>query len=151
MKLIEIINDTPIPVAYKIAFLTNFYREPLLRRVEQDFGIIRPEWTVLICLVHRDGLNPRDICEITEQQRNTVSRAVAALEAKKLIRREDDPDDARRTRLFLLPKGRDLYDAAMPIFVEGEAQLTACLDADERKTLETILEKMCRAVTGWAT
>ena len=35
MKLIEIINDTPIPVAYKIAFLTNFYREPLLRRMEQ--------------------------------------------------------------------------------------------------------------------
>jgi DNA-binding MarR family transcriptional regulator len=149
MKLIEIINDTPIPVAYKIAFLTNFYREPLLRRMEQEHGIIRPEWTVLICLVHEDGLNPRDICEITEQQRNTVSRAVASLEAKGLIRREDDPDDARRTLLFLRPAGRRIYEAIMPPFVEGEQRLIDCLDAGERKTLEALLEKMCRAVAGW--
>lgn len=150
MKLLEIINGTPIPITYKVAFLTNFIREPLLRRMEQEHGVIRPEWTVLICLVFRDGLNPRDICEITEQPRNTVSRAVASLEARGWIRREDDPDDARRTLLFLDPEGRAAYDAIMPMFVAAEERSTACLDPSERETLERLLEKLARAVAQWS-
>lgn len=149
MKLIEIVKGTPIPIGYKLAFLTNFFREPLLRRMEQEFGVIRPEWTALICLAHQDGLNPKDICEITEQPRNTVSRAVASLEARKWIRRENDPDDARRTLLFLNPEGRAAYDAIMPMFVEGEQRMVACLEPSEQETLEALLEKMARAVADW--
>ena len=93
MKLLDIIDNTPIPVGYRIAFLTNFWREPLLRRMEREFGLIRPEWTVLICLVYRDGLNSRDICEVTEQPSNSISRGVAALEEKGLIHRRPDPQE----------------------------------------------------------
>ena len=91
MKLIDIVAAVPIRFAYRMAFLTNFYREPLLRQMEKTHGIIRPEWTVLICLAFRDGLNPRDICEITEQPRNTISRATAALVAKGMITRTHSP------------------------------------------------------------
>lgn len=149
MKLIDIVAGTPIPIAYRLAFLTNFYREPLMRRMEQEHGLIRPEWTILICLVYRDGLNPRDICEITEQPRNTISRSVASLEAKGFVRREPDPGDARRLMLRLTPAGRAAYDVIMPMFVEGEARLLACLEPSERETLEGLLDKLCRAVPRW--
>ena len=149
MKLIDIVAGTPIPIAYRLAFLTNFYREPLMRRMEQEHGLIRPEWTILICLTYRDGLNPRVICEITEQPRNTISRSVASLEAKGMITRAPDPADARRQTLRLTPEGRAAYDAVMPMCVEGEARLVESLDADERATLEALLDKLCRAVPGW--
>lgn len=150
MKLIDIVDGTPIRFAYRIAFLTNFLREPLLRRMEKEFGIIRPEWTVLICLAFRDGLNPRDICEITEQPSNTVSRGVAALARKGLVTTEPDPDDARRTVLRLTPAGRATHDAIMPMFVEGERRMLACLTEDEVQALDRLLDKLARATPDWA-
>lgn len=149
MKLIDIVAGTPIPLAYRIAFITNFYREPLLRQMEREFGLMRPEWTILICLVFRDGLNPRDISEITEQPRNTISRGVAALVRKEMVAQEPDPEDARRVLLHLTAKGRATYDAVMPMFVEGEDRLAAVLTSEEHATLEALLDKLCRNVDLW--
>ncbi|MGP1396429.1 MAG: MarR family winged helix-turn-helix transcriptional regulator [Inquilinaceae bacterium] len=150
MKLLDILDGVPIPIAYRMAFLTNFYREPLLRRMEQQFGIIRPEWTILICLVFRDRLNPRDICEITEQPRNTVSRAAATLVKKGLIVREDDSADARRAILRLTAEGRDLYGRIMPMFEERESKMLECLSQAERNTLAALLDRLARATPSWA-
>jgi len=149
MKLIDIVDKTPIRFAYRIAFLTNFYRAPILRQIEQDCGLIRPEWTVLICLAFRNGLNPRDICEITEQPSNTVSRGTASLVAKGLITNQPDPEDARKRCLFITDEGRVVYDKAMAVCVKAEKAMIACLDDDELQTLDRLLDKMARAVPDW--
>jgi len=72
MKLLDILDATPFPIGYRIAFLTNFWREPVLRQMERDFGIIRPELTVLMCLSFQRNVHARDICEITEQPSNCL-------------------------------------------------------------------------------
>ena len=149
MKLIDIIDSTPIRFGYRIAFLTIFFREPLLKRMEMEFGIVRPEWTVLICLIFRDGLCARDICEITEQPSNTISRAVTSLEQKGHIRSETDAGDARRKNLFLEPSGRDLHDRIMPMFEDAERKLIGCLTDKEKKSLDQLLDKMARHVPNW--
>ncbi len=149
MKLINILSATPIPIGYRLAFLTNFMREPLLRRMEREYGLIRPEWTVLICLVFRDGLTSRDICEVTEQPSNTISRAVSALLDKDMIRRQIDPKDGRRKLLYLEPVGRAQHDVVMAWFAEAETHLTACLSDTERDTLEALLDRMGRDVPRW--
>jgi len=149
VKLIDIVAGTPLPLAYRIAFITNFYREPLMRQMEREYGLMRPEWTILICLVFRDGLNARDISEITEQPRNTISRGVAALVRKGMVVHEPDRDDARRVLLHLTAKGRTTYDAIMPMFVEGENRLAAVLTKEEHATLEALLDKLCRNVGRW--
>lgn len=149
LKLIDLLSDIPIPFAYRMAFIVNFYRAPLLRRIEQQYGLIRPEWTVLICLRQRDGLNARDICEFTEQPRNTVSRGVALLARKALIRIEADDADARRTLLYLTPEGRALHDRIMALSIEGEQRMIACLNPAERAQLGELLEKVARSVDQW--
>ena len=149
MKLIDIIDATPIPFGYRIAFLTNFYREPLLRQMEREYGIIRPEWTVLICLNFRDGTTAKDICEITEQPSNTVSRAVTALTEKGLITRKTDKQDARRSLLFITAVGQQLYDNVMQIFISGENKMISCLSPKEHAQLDLLLEKLCRHVPKW--
>jgi len=90
VKLIDIIDSTPIPYGYRFSFLTNFFREPVLRKMEKEFGLIRPELTVLICLNSNQTCTSKDICEITEQPSNTVSRAVGSLEKKGHISRTTD-------------------------------------------------------------
>lgn len=150
MKLIDILDGTPIPVGYRIAFLTAFYREPLLRRMEREHGLIRPEWTVLVCLAFRDGIAARDVCEITEQPSNTISRGVASLAARGLIARRPDPGDARRARLHLTPAGRAVHDAVMATFVAAERRMTATLTDEERRVLTGLLDRMARDVGRWS-
>lgn len=150
MKLLNIIDSTDFPFTYRIAFLTNFLREPLLRRMEQEFDIIRPEWTVLLCLMFKDGIAQKDICEITEQPSNTVSRAVNALIKKGHIKRETDAQDGRRAVLQITSSGQKLHDAIVPMFVEGEEKLLEPLNEHELKLLDQFLEKLCRNVPNWS-
>ena len=77
MNLIDILDATPFPIGYRLAFLTNFWREPILRKMEKDFGLIRPELTVLMCLSFQSDVHARDICEVTEQPSNTTRSTLA--------------------------------------------------------------------------
>lgn len=150
MQLIDIISSTSIPIGYRISFLTNFWREPLLKRMEKKYRIIRPELTVLICLSFRDGLHARDICEITEQPSNTVSRAVTSLEMSGRIMRRHDPDDNRRIILSLTSAGRTLHDSIMAEFAQAEEGLLAALSEEEVSELTNLLDKLARDVGTWS-
>ena len=149
MKLIGILDATDIPVGYRISFLTNFWREPLLRRMQRQTGLIRPELTVLICLDFQHNLNARDICEITEQPSNPVSRAVTSLTKKGLISRGPDKADSRRLVLNITQKGRVLHHQLMETFCAAEKKMLQTLSADEVKTLTALLDKLARDVTRW--
>ena len=127
MKLIDILDASPFPIGYRIAFLTNFWREPILRQMERDFGIIRPELTVLMCLSFRRDVHARDICEITEQPSNTVSRGVASLEKKGLLTRTRDEVDTRRQVLNITKAGQDVHDRIMTLFEAAERRMLAAL------------------------
>jgi DNA-binding MarR family transcriptional regulator len=144
LDLIGLLDEIPIGIAYKIAFITNFYREPLLRQIELSHGLTRPEWTILICLSYRDRLNPRDICAFTEQPRNNISRGAALLAGKGLITQEADPADARRAVLCLSPAGRAVYDEVMPLFVARERDYLSCLEPAERIELDRLLDRVAR-------
>ncbi|MEM7598073.1 MAG: MarR family winged helix-turn-helix transcriptional regulator [Pseudomonadota bacterium] len=149
MKLLEILDATPFPVGYRIAFLTNFWREPILRQMEKEIGLIRPELTVLMCLSFREDVHARDICEITEQPSNTVSRAVASLEKKGLITRTRDQRDTRRQVLNITPDGRDMHDRILTMFATAEKKMLSSLEPQELELLEGLLDKVARDVVNW--
>lgn len=149
MKLIDILDATPFPIGYRIAFLTNFWREPVLRQMEKDFGIIRPELTVLMCLSFRENVYARDICEVTEQPSNTVSRGVASLEKKGLLTRSRDAVDTRRQVLNITQQGQGLHNEIMERFKSAEARMLETLAPEEAQQLQSILDKIARDVGRW--
>ena len=149
MKLIDILDATPFPIGYRIAFLTNFWREPLLRRMERDHGQIRPELTVLMCLSFRETVHARDICEVTEQPSNTVSRAVASLERKGLLVRSRDESDTRRQVLRITGAGQTVHDEVMAMFAEAETKMLSCLSDTEKAQLHDLLDRVARGVEDW--
>ena len=149
MKLINILDGTVIPIGYRIAFVTNFMREPVLREMERDFGLIRPELTVLMCLSFSRDVHARDICEITEQPSNTVSRGVASLEKKGYITRSRDSVDTRRQVLNITSDGQSIHDQIMARFAATEQKMLAHLDEEEQAQLLTLLDKLARNVESW--
>jgi len=149
MKLLDILDATPFPIGYRLAFLTNFWREPILRKMEKGFGIIRPELTVLMCLSFRENVHARDICEVTEQPSNTVSRAVSSLEKKELIVRVKDSVDTRRQVLNITAEGRTIHDKIIAMFADAEDAMLDGLSSEEQDQLLGLLDKLARSVEAW--
>lgn len=149
MKLIGILDAVSFPIGYRIAFITNFLREPILRWMEREVGLIRPELTVLMCVSFSQDVHARDICEITEQPSNTVSRAVASLEKKGFISRTRDQVDTRRQVLNITAAGQEIHDRVIERFQTAEARLLAALNAKERAELLDLLNKVSRSVDDW--
>lgn len=145
-----ILKQNPIPTAYRLAYVANFYVGPLVNMMASEFKMTRPEWIVLFCLSQQEGLNAQQISVVTGRPKTSVSLAVSQLTKKKLIARRTDVQDARRQVLTLTPKGRSIYRAILKSFVDREAAMISCLDLNERETLGALLEKMVRRSINWA-
>ena len=146
----QIFERVSIPIAYRMGFITNNYREPSFRAIEAEFGITRPEILTLIFLAARDGVAATEICTHSGHLKTNISRAVIALLRKKLIRRVPSADDQRRQLLYLTPPGRALHDRFIPALEERERRMTSCLTAVERVHLEALLRKLSEHVPSWS-
>jgi len=148
--LAAILERNPIPVAYRLNFLANFYVGPLVKEIEKSFGMTRPEWIVLFCLHQRRGLSAQQISHVTGRPKTSVSAAIKLLQRKRLISRETDVRDGRRRVLHAAEAGQRLYGAILQSFVAREGQMTSCLSARESETLLALLDKMIEHSPSWA-
>ncbi len=135
-----------MPITYRLGYIVNFYREPLLRAIEAEHGLTRPEWTVLLCLSAEEGLSASEICDLTGHLRNAVSRGVSMLERKKMIVRQNHDVDGRRQLLFLTDAGRGVFDKISPILAEAERQLMTAIPAAERAKFRGYLDLLAAQV-----
>lgn len=148
------LKKNPFPFFFRIQFLSSNFRDPMLRQIEQEYGLTRPEFSILICLSLRPGMSAIDIAEITRQPENTLGRGVSLLLDKQYITKEPDPTDGRRYKLYLTTTGRERYDSFIHLFVEANDRMVDCLTPKECEQLDALLDKMCasvRASATWAT
>jgi|GEM_PF-935511 len=148
-ELKDILDGVPIPMAYKIGYISNSYRELSFRAIEARYGLTRPEILSLIFLYFKDGITATEICEFSGHLKTNISRAVIALEKRGMLKREADPDDQRRQLLYITPAGRKQHDMFMPGLELREQRMMACLSAREREQLERLLRKMCAHAPEW--
>jgi DNA-binding MarR family transcriptional regulator len=150
LVLAAILKDNPIPVAYRLNYVANFYVGPLIKKMERDYRISRPEWIVLFCLNQQPNLNAQRISQVTGRPKTSISTAVKQLQRKKLIVRHPDPEDARHQVLRTTDAGQKVYKSILEDFVAREADMLACLDTNEKKLLTALLEKMIQNGSHWA-
>ena len=148
LKASTVAKRSPISFTYRLGFIVNVNREPIVREVEARFGFIRPEWTILLCLSVHDGLTARDICGLTGHLRNGISRGVALLLDKRLVTRRDDAEDGRRMRLFLTEKGREAFRQIEGLLKEREERLLSVLPAGDRERFGRYLDLLCDQLSG---
>ena len=144
----DILTINPIRLAYRLNYVANFYSGPLYKEVEQRWGLSRPDFITLFCLLQLPGLLARDIVEICGRPKNSISRAVNGLLTQGYIRRED-ADGGRGQPLFLTAAGEAVAREIVPLFVSREARMLEPLTEVEREMLGTILSKLCLRRDGW--
>lgn len=151
MRRAEILRKNPIPFFYRIVFLSNNYRDPLLRNIEQVFGLTRPEFSILVCLAQQTGISAIDISAFTSQPENTVSRGVFLLLEKGMIRKIADPRDKRRYHLHLTKSGERQYNSFFGLVKTANDAMVASLTPAELEQLDKLLSKMCDAAISAST
>lgn len=80
-----------------------------------------------------------------------MTKRLAGLETRGLVRREAETGDRRLRAVTLTPDGRRLVDAVLPDHIANEERLLRDLNASERRDLARLLEKLAVALHDTAT
>jgi DNA-binding MarR family transcriptional regulator len=71
-----------------------------------------------------------------------VSRAIANLVKRDLVERTSNADDRREMELRLTKAGRSMYTELVPLALERERALLACLNEDELRSFHEALDRL---------
>ncbi|WP_426593958.1 MarR family winged helix-turn-helix transcriptional regulator [Cellulomonas sp. McL0617] len=91
---------------------------------------------VLLHLAHAGPLTVGEAAQHLDRAQSVVSDIVTQLESKALLEREPDPEDRRRTLVWLTPQGFDALDRERQVLsTELLARAGSRMTADERAAL----------------
>ena len=127
---------------YRLSVLTNRVSSAIARQYSARFELTIPEWRAMAVLGGTSGLSAREVAERTAMDKVQVSRAIESLMRARRVQREADASDGRVTRLSLTAKGRAIYDEVVPLALHLEELFLSALTPQERRTMETLLDKL---------
>ena len=128
--------------AYRMSYLTNAVIVPTYAGIRRDFGVSRSEYHLLMCLAHYPTLSAQDVSRMTRRPRNSISRAVHRMLDEGYLDREPHPDDGRQALLTITPAGRDVQKKISRRLTERQEEVLAPLNADERRQLDSLLQRL---------
>ncbi len=131
---------------YRLSVLTNRVSDAIAQQYSERFDLTIAEWRVMAALGNTPGLSASEVATRTAMDKVQVSRAVANLVEKTRVERSADPQDGRITRLALSPRGQAIYLQVVPHALELEARLIATLSADERASLDRVMQKLSQQI-----
>jgi DNA-binding MarR family transcriptional regulator len=129
---------------YRLSVLSNRVSQSIASAYAGRFGLAVTEWRVIAVLGRYPGLSATAVAERTAMDKVAVSRAVARLLERGLLRRELHGDDRRRSVLALSRAGHEVYDQIVPLALDYERALLQPLAPDERQALDRLLAKLGR-------
>ena len=127
---------------YQFSVIASRVSRGLARLYTVRFDLSVPEWRIMTVLGRFPGISANEVCELTAMDKVRVSRGVARLLQFERIRRDSDPADRRRSKLYLSDVEREVYDQIVPVAHAYQDKLMADLDSDEMRMLEILLGKL---------
>ena len=100
------------------------------------------QWRVLAVLSAEDGRTISELCAYTAVDHSTLSRVVDRLADEGQVKRVPSPDDARSTLIKLTDRGRETFQALLPIAIAQADWAIRGIDQDELDQLTATLRKM---------
>jgi DNA-binding MarR family transcriptional regulator len=96
--------------------------------MQKEFGVTGPQRLLLRVIGETPGCSAGEAARILRLNPGTVSRLLRGLEQQRLVERNADPNDGRRQRLVLTPRGlhvnslkRGTVEAGVRSAIEGAA------------------------------
>jgi DNA-binding MarR family transcriptional regulator len=130
-----------------IAAARSRIKQVVLAQVAQ-FGLAPQQFWMLIALRENPGMSQAELAERVRSDAPTVSRTLAALLERGLVRSDPDPEDRRRSRVFLTAAGEQLASEVAAVAADVRAAVVDGMSAAEeaaiRRGLKRILDNLDR-------
>jgi DNA-binding MarR family transcriptional regulator len=129
---------------YRLSIVTNKVSRNLGEMYSSKFNLSIAEWRVMAVLGQEQDLSADEVCQNTEMDKVSVSRAVTKLLKKKQIVRKFSEQDRRRSMLRLSRAGRAIYDQIVPLVLDYEEELLGGLSTREILQFDRLLDKLTK-------
>jgi DNA-binding MarR family transcriptional regulator len=151
MRIEAFLRQSPVFQASRIARRMEASLNEILR--EEALTFFEALMLAAIFFETQGGIKPSELAETFQTTRGNVSHCVSSLEAKGLVRRRIDPEDARSFRLVLQPVGKrravrvvGIFDRMQTTFEKnvGVAKLAGMLE--QMRVVEELCSDLAESV-----
>lgn len=133
---------TPEMVGFRLLKLTNLLSRPFFGRFARQHALTLNEWRSMVVLASRPGSAAQDVSAATGLHPMNISRALAGLRESGRIEEARDPDNHRRTLLWLSAAGKRTFEEIAPHSELQAANLLDALTVEELATLGHLIDKL---------
>jgi DNA-binding MarR family transcriptional regulator len=131
-----------------IAAVRSRIKQVVLAQVAQ-YGLAPQQFWTLIALRESPGQSQAQLADRVRADAPTVSRTLAVLLERRLVRSEPDPDDRRRSRVFLTAAGARLADELSRVASEVRASVVDGMSEAEEAAVRRGLERILANLDGY--
>ncbi len=129
-------------IPYCMSVTTNAVSDLIAGEYRSRYGLKIPEWRVMAVLGDLGSQTQRELVGATRMDKVAVNRACKALEERGLVARSPNTLDGRSHHLGLTPEGQTMVGRIMPLALDMERRLFACLTPRETEAFKTTLAKL---------
>ncbi len=104
----------------------------------------KPQYAVLRAVEADPGLDQASAAQFAGSDKATVAALLERLEGRHLIRREVNPLDHRRRKLYLTKQGESLLASVGPLVADLNQEMLSRLSPSEQADLVILLRKLAR-------
>jgi DNA-binding MarR family transcriptional regulator len=115
------------------------------RSLAETEEVTLPQYRALVVVSSQPGVTVTDLAGSLDVHPTTATRLTDRLVAKRLVRRTDDDDDRRITRLQLTTRGKRLVDTVTERRVQALRGIVAAMDVDSLPGVARALEEFAKA------
>lgn len=141
-KILDISQFLP----YQLVALSTKVSDDFAHVYSQEAGLTQAQWRVLSHVINIQFATAKQICELANMDKSTVSRAIKQLEQKQFLRLNQHPNDKRATVIECTDMGFDLYKQLTPKALEWEQALLENFSEGEKDTLKKLISKLSQSV-----
>ncbi len=138
--------DDPFELREFLPYLLNQAAErsglAFQKHYKDRYGMLRTEWRVLFHLGRYGAMTAKDIGAMAQVHKTKISRAVAALEAKRFLSRQEMDHDRRHEQLQLTPAGHCAFTEICRAAQDFDRRITAGLPPEEVRILKACLAQI---------
>ncbi|TMO28318.1 MULTISPECIES: MarR family winged helix-turn-helix transcriptional regulator [Pseudoalteromonas] len=125
----EQILDLQQFLPYSLTNIAMQMSEQFSELYQQQFNLTVPQWRVIANLAQYGECSAKELCDMAQMDKSTVSRAVKSLLSRELIVAKANPTDKRASLLSLSAGGIALHEQIVPLANEWQARLVSGLDS----------------------
>jgi homoprotocatechuate degradation regulator HpaR len=119
-----------------------------LRATLREYRVTEPQWRVMRVINDRGSTDATGLAEVSLLRAPSITRILKELEDRKLVVREADPHDRRRTLVALSPEGREFVKATSRNMMRILRQYSDRFGVERLERLADELRALSAAVKG---